>query len=182
MNKRSLKYNPATKQASESPSIDLDAEKISITDIINFKYISAKREVANKEVDTTLSGQTSTIYKRTEKNEEQEEAVEDFKDKLSETDTHLSGIYKTLFDEIVKKVGDFGGVKLNESEIEIISTLRHRELLEGNTTVVYKHDADNHLPEHYNGLGYMNLISMIFEIEILVHEYRREKEKKTCGH
>lgn len=180
INKRSLAYDPATKQASEDPSINLDTEKISITDIINFKYISAKRDVANKEVDKTLSAQTSRIYKRTETSDEQNKAVEDFKDKLSETDTHLSGIYKTLFDDIVKKVRNFGGVKINESEIEIISTLQHRELLEGNTTVVYKHDADNHLPEHYNGLGYMNLISMIFEIEILVHEFKREKDKKPA--
>lgn len=178
--KHSLAFDPATKKASEDSSIDLELEKISIGDIINFKYISAKREVANKDIDKTLSGQTSRIYKRTETNDEQNKAVEDFKDKLSETDTHLSGIYKTLFDGIVKKVKDFGGVKINESEIEIISTLQHRELLEGNTTVVYKHDNDNHLPEHYNGLGYMNLISMIFEIEILVHEFKREKDKKPA--
>jgi predicted ATP-dependent endonuclease of OLD family len=178
--KRSLVFDPATKKANEDTSIDLELEKISIGDIINFKYISAKRDVANKDIDKTLSGQTSRIYKRTETNDEQNKAVEDFKDKLSKTDNDLTGIYKTLFDGIVKKVKDFGGVKINESEIEIISTLQHRELLEGNTTVVYKHDADNHLPEHYNGLGYMNLISMIFEIEILVHEFKREKDKKPA--
>lgn len=177
-NKRSLAYDSSTKNASEDKSIDLDVEKIGIGDIINFKYISAKRDVANKEIDKTLSSQTSRIYKRTETSDEQNEAVESFKDKLSETDSHLSGVYKGLFSGIVKKVRNFGGVKINESEIEIISTLQHRELLEGNTTVVYKHDADNHLPEHYNGLGYMNLISMIFEIEILLHEFKREKDKK----
>lgn len=176
--RHSLAYDPATMKASESASIDLEKEKISIGDIINFKYISAKRDVANKDIDKTLSGQTSRIYKRTETNSEQNKAVEDFKDKLSETDTHLSEIYKTLFDSIVNKVKDFGGVKVDESAIEIISTLQHRELLEGNTTVVYKHDEGNHLPEHYNGLGYMNLISMIFEIEILVNEFKREKDKK----
>lgn len=180
ISKRSLTYDTDTKKANEDKSIDLDNEKISITDIINFKYISAKRDVANKEIDKTLSSQTSRIYKRTETSDEQNKAVEDFKDKLSETDTHLSGIYKTLFDSIVKKVRAFGGIKINESEIEIISTLQHRELLEGNTTVVYKHDVDNHLPEHYNGLGYMNLISMIFEIEILVQEFKREKDKKPA--
>lgn len=180
INKKSLAYDLATKLANEDTCIDLDNEKISISDIINFKSISAKRDVANKEVNKTLSGQTSRIYKRTETSDEQNKAVEDFKEKLSETDTHLSGIYKTLFDDIVKKVRDFGGVKINESEIEIISTLQHRELLEGNTTVVYKHDADNHLPEHYNGLGYMNLISMIFEIEILVNEFKQKKDKKPA--
>ncbi|WP_266206378.1 ATP-dependent nuclease [Pontibacter kalidii] len=180
ISKHSLGYDSATKKANESIYIDLNSEKISIADIINFKYISAKRDVTNKDIDKTLSGQTSRIYRRTEASDEQNIAVEDFKDKLSETDTHLSGIYKSLFNNIVKKVRDFGGVKINESEIEIISTLQHRELLEGNTTVVYKHDADNHLPEHYNGLGYMNLISMIFEIEILVHEFEREKEKRPA--
>ncbi len=178
--KYSLEYNITTKLVNENTSIDLDIEKISIADIVNFKFISAKRDVTNKEIDKTLSSQTSRIYRRTEASDEQNIAVEDFKDKLSETDSHLTGIYKTLFDGIVKKVCDFGGVKINESEIEIISTLQHRELLEGNTTVVYKHDADSHLPEHYNGLGYMNLISMIFEIEILVHEFKKEKDKKPA--
>lgn len=178
--RRSLGCDLATLEENEDVLIDLDTEKISTSDIINFKYISAKRDVTNKEVDKTLSSQTSRIYRRTEANDDQHRAIEDFKDVLSETDDSLSGIYKTLFDEIVKKVKNFGGVKINESEIEIISTLQHRELLEGNTTVVYKHDIDNKLPEHYNGLGYMNLISMIFEIEILVHEFKREKSKKPA--
>lgn len=180
INKRSFAYDPFTKLPNEENYIDLVKEEISTKEIINFKFISAKRDVANKEVDKTLSGQIARIYKRTEASDEQNKAVEDFKDKLSETDTHLGRIYKTLFDGIVKKVRNFGGVKINESEVEIISTLQHRELLEGNTTVVYKHDADNRLPEHYNGLGYMNLISMIFEIEILVNEFKREKDLKPA--
>ena len=53
-------------------------------------------------------------------------------------------------------------------------------MLKGNTTVVYKHGDENKLPEHYNGLGYMNLICMIFEIEILIQEFKREKEKKPA--
>jgi hypothetical protein len=69
---------------------------------------------------------------------------------------------------------------LNDTDIAIISTLQHRELLEGNTTVVYTHD-DHKLPEHYNGLGYMNLISMIFEIEILVQDFK-DKDKKASGY
>jgi predicted ATP-dependent endonuclease of OLD family len=179
-NKKSLAYDRTSNTVIGDIFIDLDKEGISTKEIINFKSISAKRDVTNKEIDKTLSGQTSRIYKSTEANDDQDKAIEDFKDKLNETDTHLSGIYKTLFDDIIKKVRDFGGAKINESEIEIISTLKHRELLEGNTTVVYKHDVDNLLPEHYNGLGYMNLISMIFEIEILVQEFKREKDKKPA--
>lgn len=178
--RKSIEINKDTQIINDEKFIDLDKELISIKDIINFKYISARREVANKEVDKTLSTQTSKIYEKTETSPDQNKAVEDFKDRLSETDEHLSKIYVDLFDTIIKKVGDFGGIKPNESEIEIISNLQHRELLKGNTTVVYKHDDDNKLPEHYNGLGYMNLICMIFEIEILIQEFKREKEKKPA--
>ena len=178
--RKTIEINKDTQVVNEANFIDLDKEMISIKDIVSFKYISARREVANKEVDKTLSMQTSKIYEKTETNPDQNKAVEDFKDKLSETDNQLSGIYVDLFKEIVQKVGDFGGIKPNESEIEIISNLQHRELLKGNTTVVYKHDENNKLPEHYNGLGYMNLICMIFEIEILIQEFKREKEKKPA--
>lgn len=180
LRKKSYGYDPNSKRVIEETYIDLIKEEISTKDIINFKFISARRDVTNKELDKTLSGQTSRIYKRTEASDEQNKEVEDFKDTLSETDNHLSDIYKSLFNAIIDKVKNFGGMKINESEIEIVSTLQHRELLEGNTTVVYKHDDDNQLPEHYNGLGYMNLISMIFEIEILVQEFKREKDKKPA--
>ena len=62
----------------EANFIDLDKEMISIKDIVSFKYISARREVANKEVDKTLSMQTSKIYEKTETNPIQNKAVEDF--------------------------------------------------------------------------------------------------------
>ncbi len=180
LNKKSYEYDVATKVLNELNFIDLLKEEINSREIINFKYISAKRDVTNKEIDKTLSKQTSRIYKRTEVNEEQKNAVAAFQDTLSITDNSLTSIYSDLFKEVVDKVKTFGGIRINDSEIEIVSTLQHRELLEGNTTVVYKHDGDSQLPEHYNGLGYMNLISMIFEIEILVQEFKREKEKKPA--
>ena len=178
--RKSIEINKDTQITNENNYIDLDKELINTKDIINFKYISARRDVANKDIDKTLSTQTSKIYEKTETKQRQNEAVEVFKDKLSETDDQLSRIYVDLFHDIIAKVGDFGGIKPNESEIEIISNLQHRELLKGNTTVVYKHDDHNKLPEHYNGLGYMNLIYMIFEIEILIQEFKREKERKPA--
>jgi len=177
---KSIEIDKKTKLANESNFIDLGKEHINIKDIINFKYIRTPRDVANKEIDNTLSSQTSRIYEKIETNLEQNKAVENFKDRLSETDDQLSEIYIDLFKNIIKKVSDFGGVKPNESEIDIISNLQHRELLKGNTTVVYKHDENNKLPEYYNGLGYMNLIYIIFEIEILIQEFKREKEKKPA--
>ncbi len=177
--KMSFEYDRTTQKVNETNFIDLKDETIGIKDIISFKYISARRDVTNKEKENTLSKQTSSLYKKKEDNSEKTQATEDFKDQLSETDSTLSDIYKALFSDVIKKVQSFGGVKLNDTDIAIISTLQHRELLEGNTTVVYTHD-DHKLPEHYNGLGYMNLISMIFEIEILVQDFKRDKDKKPA--
>jgi predicted ATP-dependent endonuclease of OLD family len=177
--KWSFEYDIAINSVNESKFINLEKEGISIRDIVNFKYISARRDVTNKEKENTLSKQTSSLYKKQEENSEKVQATENFIDQLSVTDTTLSNIYSDLFKDVIGKVKDFGGIKLNDTDIAIISTLQHRELLEGNTTVVYTHD--NHkLPEHYNGLGYMNLISMIFEIEILIQDFKRDKEKKPA--
>lgn len=176
--RKSFAYDHANKSIKYETNIDLIKEEIGIKEIINFKYISAKREVTNKDRNNTLSTQTSRIYKSAEATKEQIEAVEKFKNRLTETDDDLSGIYESLFKKIIDKVKEFGGIKAHDSDIEIKSTLQQKELLEGNTTVIYKHDDDHKLPEYYNGLGYMNLISMIFEIEILVQEFKREQDKK----
>ncbi|WP_295219888.1 ATP-dependent endonuclease [uncultured Chryseobacterium sp.] len=177
--RKSFEYQIDTEEVNEENFIDLEKEAISIKDVINFKYISARRDVTNREVDKTLSRQTSNLYKKREDSSEKSQATEDFKDQLAGTDKVLTEIYGTLFNEVIDKVKNFGGIKMNESDIAIISTLQHRDLLEGNTTVVYTHD-DHKLPEHYNGLGYMNLISMIFEIEIIVQEFKRDKDKKPA--
>jgi putative ATP-dependent endonuclease of OLD family len=159
--------------------IDLKKENINLKDIINYKFISAKREVSNKDVDKTLSSQTSKIYDKTETTFEQKEAIDNFKIELLNTDKKLDDNYKVIFENIIDKVGKFGGVKRGESSISIHSTLQHQELLKGNTTVMYSQE-DYSLPEHYNGLGYMNLISMIFEIETLLFDFRKRLDEKPA--
>lgn len=175
--KKSIEFNNQTKKANEAVFIDLEKESRMISEIINFKFISAKRDVTNKDVDKTLSKQTSKIYNKTEIDDEQNNKIEKFEDELASTDIILTDIYKGLFDKVIDKVSLFGGIKEKDTIIEIISTLQHKELLEGNTTVVYSHDVNDKLPENYNGLGYMNLISMIFEIEILVEEFKKTKDE-----
>lgn len=147
-------------------------------DILNFKFIKAKRDVNNKETDKTLSRQTSEIYKKEETSDEQKEKIEKFTDELSSTDKTLTEIYADIFKGVVDDIKKFGGLKENETKIEIFSTLQQRELLEGNTTVMYTHENNDKLPEHHNGLGYMNLISLIFEIKIQVEEFKRAKLEK----
>jgi predicted ATP-dependent endonuclease of OLD family len=159
---------------------DLTKERLSLAEVISFKSISAKRSVTNKGNDKTLSTQTATIYKKTSETQEQTEAVEAFKKQLRTTDKDLSAIYETMFAGVLGKVAKFGGAPLAETHIKIASTLQHRELLDGNTTVMYTQD-DHELPEHFNGLGYMNLISMIFEIEMLMTSLRKSIKERPSA-
>ncbi len=178
--KKSVEFNNDTKEENDENFIDLIKEKIQIDKIINFKMIDAKRNVSNKEPEKSLSSLSSKIYKKIESSEEEKEGIKKFKDVLVGTDTHLDSVYKDIFSDVLDDVKKFGGIKDGESIIKIVSTLQHRELLEGNTTVMYNISDTHDLPESYNGLGYMNLISMIFEIKILIHEFKRELSEKPA--
>jgi len=164
----------------ENQFIDLRKEGINLNDILAIQYISAKRNVTNKQNDKTLSSQTSTLYRQSDENEDHEKASETFKKELRKTDTQLSGIYQNMFKKTIEKVNKYGGIHPSDTNIKIASTLQHRELLEGNTTVLYDHQSHD-LPEHYNGLGYMNLISMIFEIEMIMNKLRRSSKEKPAA-
>lgn len=177
---KSIEFDNATKTENDTVFIDLKKEKIQIDKIINFKMIDAKRNVSNNEPEKSLSSLSSKIYKKVEASEEEQAGVEAFKDALIETDHHLDSAYKDIFHEVLDDVKQFGGIRPDDTNIKIVSTLQHRDLLDGNTTVMYSINDDHDLPESYNGLGYMNLISMIFEIKILLHEFKRELSEKPA--
>lgn len=172
--KKSIAYDLNSKEENNSQFIDLDKNKINLNKIIKFKSISARRAVSNAETDNTLSALSSKYYEKIEEDENEKSAIESFKDTISETDRELNGIYDNLFNGIVNKVRKFGGTKAGDSTIKIVSSLTGKELLKGNTTVMYNHNELCLLPENYNGLGYLNLISMIFEIEVKLSEFRKD--------
>jgi len=179
LSKKSLQYDLSLQKEDDLVFTDLIKEKIHIDKIVSFKWISARRNVSNKDTEKTLSSQSSKMYKKLEASNNNPEVIDDFKEALSKTDEDLDKIYETLFEEIISDVKKFGGIKQDDSIIKIVSSLQHKELLEENTTVMYGLGSSDHsLPENYNGLGYMNLISMIFEIKILLHEFQKEKDEK----
>lgn len=178
--RKSIHINKDTESFEEENYINLkDVTNFNLKDVVNFQYINAKRNVDNKEVDKTLSTQTSELYKVQETDDKQQEAIEQFQDRLKDTDVVLSSVYDKMFADIIDKVKKFGGMARNETIIKVVSSLQHRELLKGNTTVVYQ-QADKELPENYNGLGYMNLISMIFDIDLIIKKMQRNKERKPA--
>lgn len=159
--------------------IDIAEENISLKNVINYKFIPANREVSNKDSEKSLSMLSANIYNNIEKSDEHQSEIDKFKDKLHETDDSLTDIYTSVFKSVVEKVKEFGGIKPDDTTISITSTLQHKDILKGNTTVLYEHGSHK-LPENYNGLGYMNLINIIFEIEIKINEFKRAKEESPA--
>jgi len=155
-------------------------DKATIRKIINFQRIKAKRDVSNvdgtrKTSDKTLSRMSSKYYEKIS-NDEEKESTKELQKQLSETDVKLNGVYKTLFNNVVEKVKRFGGMKQDDSIIKIVSTLEEKNILKENTSVMYEHSSQM-LPEDYNGLGYLNLISMIFEIEVILNDFKKKQLK-----
>lgn len=161
--------------------IDLkDVQGFKMDSVVMFQWIGARRDVDNRDVDKTLSTKTSDLYKAIEENEEQIAAKESFLEQLKDTDVELSKIYSNIFSGIIEKIRQFGGISENDTIIKVISSLQHRELLKGNTTVKYEHDSKD-LPENFNGLGYMNLISIIFDIDLMLKRFAKNKDVGTLA-
>ena len=171
---KAVLFDKATEKICPDTFRVIDKRKIDLSKIISIKYIAAKREAMNKDNDETLSSLSSKYYERIKGNEENP-VVQSFEDALVNTDVSLTKVYEGLFENVIGKVKKFGGIKENETIVKIISTLGQQQLLKDNTTMVY--EAENHqLPESYNGLGYLNLISIIIQIETILAEFRCENK------
>lgn len=174
---RALEFN------NEANYVELDKAINQIDKILSFRRIKAKRDVANedgltKRPDKTLSKMSSKYYDKISNAEIADATIKKLQNELGDTDDKLNVLYDSLFASVIDKVKRFGGIKEDDSRLMIISSLEEKNLLSNNTTVMYKHNPDHSLPEDYNGLGYMNLISMIFEIEVLLNDFKKKKSKE----
>lgn len=154
-------------------------EKSIIDAIIQFKKIDARRLVSNENSDKNLSGQSAKTFKALEQGEGNN-AVDTLNKKLAKADEAFNDVYKDIFQEVINDVKTFGGIQSGDSKIKIVSSLQSKNLLEGNTKVVYHASNEQFLPENHNGLGYLNLINMIFELRILINEFEGAPKKRPA--
>lgn len=133
-----------------------------IKSIISFDTIGAKRDVNNEQGKnkslSTLAGKYYSSYVVSEAE------FPKLQKTLVETDEELSKIYEELFKPIIDEISTMS-YDPTEAELKIISNLSEKRIFEDNTIVKYKH-VDTLLPEDYNGLGYLNLFAMLFNIRI----------------
>lgn len=155
-----------------------DIPQFRLENFIKYDYIEAKRHVDNDNDDKTLSSLTADLYDANTP-DIANDTLNNFQLKLVEMDDALTSVYSEMFGDIISTVSKFGGLYPNDTSINVLSWLQHKDLLKGNTKVVYS-ASDRTLPESYNGLGYMNLIAMIFQIEIIRQQFIGEKGKRMA--
>lgn len=141
-----------------------------VRSIISMQTIGAKRDVDNEQGHSnSLSLLAGKYYKASVLSEEE---FPELQKQLQETDESLSEIYEKLFHPVVKEIVEMS-YNPHEAELSVLSTLSEKKIFQDNTTVKYKHE-DTMLPEDYNGLGYLNLFAIIFNLRIKLDQLSKK--------
>lgn len=170
--KYSVLYDYRNKKIDNTTFKLFDNKDIDISKIISFDFVSARRNVSNS-TDLELSALASIYYEKSKNKEESTATTLNFEKKIDETDKAFDDIYLETFKNLMDKLSQFGGMKKDENVVKVISQIQVSRLLKDNTTVVYD-DQSNFLPENYNGLGYLNLFSIIMKIETVMSDFRKD--------
>lgn len=172
----SLGYNPSTQELTKEKSNLLEMKDVH--KIIKVRWISASREVSNKENNHSLSKTSNQFYKLNNGEDIDSNANSLLQSAILKADETLTKAYsgddsnEGIFTQVFERVKKFGGND-SEAELAIHSSLSEKDIVSNNTTLYYKHD-DSLLPETYNGLGYLNLYGIIFEIETIMAGIKKD--------
>ena len=146
--------------------------KDTVKSAISMQVIGAKRDVDNEQGRShSLSLLAGKYYSASVLSEEE---FPDLQKQLQKTDENLSKIYETLFKDVTEEIARMS-YNPREAELAIISTLSEKKIFQENTTVKYKHN-DTLLPEDYNGLGYLNLFAIIFNLRIKLDQLSKKNQ------
>ncbi len=150
----------------------IDLEFSRLQKIINLQTISAKRDVHNEDGDSTKSSNSlsklSYRYFKPFENSNETHVVS-LQKELIKADHCLSTSYESIFERVTEDIARFS---YTGSKIFVKSNFKEMNLLRENTSVVYD-ERGVQLPEDYNGLGYMNLFAMIFELHIIFDDFKK---------
>ncbi len=150
-------------------------DKKDIDKLINFQVIHAKRSVSSSESDGKSSQilskiATSYFNKKTE-NQLNFDDLNDINKSLLTMDESLEKVYEEFFKGLFDKSKDFLGM----TDLRVVSDLQSKEILNHHSKVVYG-DSQTALPEHLNGLGYLNILYLILQLEIKKEFFKESKK------
>ena len=144
-----------------------EVSKADLQKLIRLRSINANRDISNRKNDHSLSNISDRLYRLIEGTDS--EQFIGLQKAIKNTDLQLTKTYSNVFKGVLDAAKNFGAAD-NNAEIKILSTIQEKDLLKDNTTLFYNKE-NVYLPESYNGLGYLNLIGMIFGIEAIAKEF-----------
>lgn len=158
----------------ESVTLDLSKEKELVRQVLRLEYVSARRSVENRQsggrtkvAGRALSRLSGDYFDDHTGGREDNSAFIKLAAEAAKTDRNFTETYASVFEDVVKKIKQFGAGAGFSGDIRIISNIEPTSLLQDSTSVMYGHE-ESLLPEDHNGLGYLNLIAIIMEIEIRI--------------
>lgn len=168
-----LKYNKDTNGYLENEILEI-SNLNQIKRVISFNGIKANREVSNKENENSLSKLSEKYFDISKTKNDKEfdnliQAIENTDEKLNNLYNGKSKSQVGVFSGITGKIKEFSG-NSNEINIYINSQIQEKELFKSSSRLFFDYNKTK-LPENHNGLGYLNLIGMIFEIENIVNDF-----------
>lgn len=160
-------YSFDTYENLKTENIDklIEKDKKAIENLINYQVIHAKRSVSSSESGESskkvLSSLATSYFNKKTENQLSTDDLDIINASLLEMDKTLEGKYDTFFDNFLYKSKEF----LAMTELRVISDLESKEIISNHSKIVYGSE-DNSLPEHLNGLGYMNILYLLLQLEI----------------
>lgn len=177
--KYSRGFDVELNQITQDRSEEIDNKDIQ--KVIKVSGIRADRAVSNDDRNHVLSSLTGKYFSSYKAAKNKSELVfTKLEEKLEEADKELYKIYNGeksesgeaidgIFSGVIDVIKTYGGAE-NGIDLAIESSISEKNLLSDNTNLSYRQGGDCSLPETYNGLGYLNLIGILFEIETKIQE------------
>lgn len=156
-----------------------EKERNSLRALLNFQVIHARRNVASSEDagrgSKPLSALSTKFFRKRDieadaEVEDEEDAsadrpgagsIENLRSILGKIDTQLGDQYVEVFGNFLKNSRDF----LDLGDLKVVSNIQSQSLIENSSQVIYG-DTDNFLPENHSGLGYLNILYLLLQIEL----------------
>lgn len=132
--------------------------------LINYEVIHAKREVASSESNIQKGNVLSNLSTRyyDSDNKISFDDLSDINSSMIKMDKTLDLQYNEYFNPFLNAAKSFLPENHN---LKVISDLQSQSILKNHSRVVYG-EGENYLPEHLNGLGYLNILYLLLNIEI----------------
>lgn len=140
----------------------IEKEFKQVRKLIDFEIIHAKRSVSSSEEKRgkkILSSLTTSFFNRLA--ETKRDKFEQINVLIKNMDESLNIQYEEFFEEFLVNAKDF----LSMQELKVVSNLKSKEILNDASEVVYG-ESKKQLPEYLNGLGHMNVLYLLLDIEM----------------